>query len=166
MTELWASYWPFLLAAVAIGLLVGLIAFRPRQRVRLSESAAPVRPHMMAATGPGEGKGVADEFAAAATDVAGQVLGAPVHGQLPGATGAPDDLQKLKGVGPKFAALLNQMGISRYDQIAGLSEGQVEEIDAAAGAFRGRFARDQIVAQADYLARGDLDGYETRFGKL
>jgi len=33
-------------------------------------------------------------------------------------------------------------------------------------AFRGRFARDRIVEQADYLSRGDLDGYQARFGNL
>ena len=31
---------------------------------------------------------------------------------------------------------------------------------------RGRFERDRILDQADYLARGDVDGYEAQFGKL
>jgi predicted flap endonuclease-1-like 5' DNA nuclease len=34
------------------------------------------------------------------------------------------------------------------------------------GPFRGRFARDRIVEQAAYLSRGDLDGYQARFGNL
>ena len=157
------SYWPVFLVALLIGLIVGFLWFRPRQRVRLS-SETPLRPHMAAAKQ--EGRALSDEAAAAASDVAGQLLRARVHEELPGASGPPDDLARLKGVGPKFATLLNQRGITRFDQIAKLSAGQVEEIDGAMGAFRGRFARDRIVEQADYLARNDIDGFEQRFGKL
>lgn len=157
------SYWPVFLVALLIGLIVGFIWFRPRQRVTLSDQT-PRRPHMPASTG--EGRAITDEAAAAASDVAGQILRAKVHEELPGASGPPDDLIRLKGVGPKFAVLLNQRGITRFDQIAKLSEGQVEELDAAMGAFRGRFGRDRIVEQADYLSRGDIDGYEAKFGKL
>ena len=62
--------------------------------------------------------------------------------------------------------MLNERGITRFDQIAKLSSGQVETFDASLGAFRGRFERDRIQEQADYLARGDIDGYEGKFGKL
>jgi predicted flap endonuclease-1-like 5' DNA nuclease len=159
-------YWPVFLVALLIGAIVGYLIFRPKQRVTLTDST-PVRPHMNLAAEPSrEGRGVADEAAAAASDVAGQMIGTRVHEQLPGATGTPDDLVKLKGVGPKLAALLNERGITRFDQIAKLSPGQVETLDEGLGAFRGRFARDRIVEQADYLARGDIDGYQARFGKL
>lgn len=161
MNELLSAYWPVIVVGLLIGLIVGYLIFRPRQRVTLTDSA-PRRPHMAG----GEGKGLADEAAAATSDVAGQILGSQVHAELPGASGPPDDLLKLKGVGPKFAVLLNERGITRFDQIAKLSEHQVEGIDAAMGAFRGRFGRDRIVEQADYLARGDVDGFEQRFGKL
>ena len=109
---------------------------------------------------------LANEAAAAASDVVGEIVDANVHEQLPGASGPPDDLKQLKGVGPKLATLLNQRGITRFDQIAKLSPGQVQAIDNSLGAFKGRFERDQIVEQAEYLARGDTDGYEVRFGKL
>jgi predicted flap endonuclease-1-like 5' DNA nuclease len=159
-------YWPVFLVALVIGAIAGYLIFRPKQRITLTDDR-PVRPHMAVAAEPAhEGRGVADGAAAAASDVAGQMMGTQVHDELPGALGTPDDLSKLKGVGPKFAALLNERGIIRFDQIASLSPGQVETIDAALGAFRGRFARDRIVEQADYLARGDLDGYQERFGKL
>ena len=65
-----------------------------------------------------------------------------------------------------MATLLNERGITRFDQIAKLSPTQVETLDESLGAFRGRFTRDRIVEQADYLARGDTDGYEQKFGKL
>ena len=160
------EYWPIILVGLIIGLIVAYLLFRPKQNVRLGDSV-PVRPHMThAEKGAGEGKRITDEAAAAASDVAGQMINARVHAELPGAGGPPDDLVKLKGVGPKLAGLLNERGITRFDQIAMLSPGQVESIDASLGAFRGRFERDRIVEQADYLARGDIDGYEAKFGKL
>ena len=160
------NYWPVFIVALIIGVIVGYLVFRPRQRVTLTEST-PLRPHMTAAPAMlREGRGLTDEAAAAASDVAGPIIGTKVHDELPGATGTPDDLTKLKGVGPKLAALLYDRGIVRFDQIAKLSPSQVEALDESLGAFRGRFTRDRIVEQADYLARGDIDGYEMRFGKL
>lgn len=154
---------PLLIALAALAVIVILVLLlRPRQRVRLSDEG-PVRAHMI---GEGEGKGVTDEAAAAASDVTGEILDAKVHAELPGAAGPPDDLQLLKGVGPKLATTLNERGITRFDQLAKLSPGQVEALDAGLGAFRGRLARDKVVEQADYLARGDRDGFEARFGKL
>ena len=157
-------YWPVFLVGLIIGLIVCYLIFRPKQTVRLTDSV-PTRPHMAQGTA-GEGKKITDEAAAATSDVAGQILRTKVHEQLPGASGPPDDLIKLKGVGPKLAAILNDRGITRFDQIAKLSPGQVEELDASLGAFRGRFERDRIMEQADYLARGDIDGYQAKFGNL
>ena len=157
-------YWPVFLVGLVIGLIAILLVFRPKQNVRLSDSV-PVRPHMTHQSA-GEGKRITDEAAAAATDVAGDILNAKVHQELPGASGPPDDLLRLKGVGPKLATILNGRGITRFDQIAKLSPGQVETLDSSLGAFRGRLQRDRIVEQADYLARGDTDGYEAKFGKL
>ena len=159
-------YWPVFLVALLIGIIVGYLVFRPRQRVRLTDST-PVRPHMVVTAKPsGEGRRFTDEVAAAASDVAGDILRARVHDELPGAAGPPDDLRQLKGVGPKFAELLNQRGIIRFDQIAKLSHGQIEALDDSLGPFRGRFARDRIKEQAEYLGRGDLDGYQAKFGNL
>ena len=186
MSELWSAYWPIILVAIAIGLITGILIFRPRQRVTLSKEETPVRPHMMQAPPPsagpldhhreppaptdsdggGEGEGVVDEVAAAASDVIGQVLGTSVHSNLPGSQGLPDDLQQMKGVGPKLASLLNSRGLLRYEQIAVLSPDEVERLDAELGSFKGRIARDRIVEQAGYLARGDQPGYEAAFGKL
>ena len=160
--EFFEIYWPVFLVGLIIGLIVIYLVFRPKQNVRLTDSV-PTRPHMAHA---GEGKRITDEAAAAASDVAGQILSARIHQELPGASGPPDDLIRLKGVGPKLAAILNERGITRFDQIAKLSPGQVEALDASLGAFKGRFQRDRILEQADYLARGDVDGYEAKFGKL
>jgi predicted flap endonuclease-1-like 5' DNA nuclease len=184
MAELMGDYWPVILLALVLGAIVGFLLFRPRQRVPLTD-AAPRRPHMTAqpakkkdpieAMRPvptpvptsvprrGEGRGLVDEAAAALSDVSGEILGTNVHGELPGAA---DDLQRLKGVGPKFVNLLHSQGIFRFEQIARLTPNEVARVDASMGAFRGRFTRDRIVEQADYLAHGDEDGYERTFGKL
>ena len=163
--QFFESYWIVFIAGLIIGLATIYLIFRPKQTVRLTDSV-PTRPHMTQSAAGGEGKRITDEAAAAASDVAGQMLGSKVHQELPGASGPPDDLIKLKGVGPKLAAILNERGITRFEQIAKLSPGQVETLDASLGAFKGRFERDRIVEQADYLGRGDIDGYEATFGKL
>jgi predicted flap endonuclease-1-like 5' DNA nuclease len=156
------EYWWVL--AILVALVVAVILLRPRQRVRLTDSA-PVRPHM-AHSRPPEGRGVPGEAAAAASDVTGEILGAPVHKRLDGEKEPHDDLCMLKGVGPKFADALHAVGFYRFEQIAHLTPTEIERIDAQLGAFRGRLTRDRIVEQADYLARNDIDGFEQRFGKL
>ena len=190
MSELLNAYWPMILVAVAIGLIVGLVVFRrPKQHVTLSKTETPVRPHMAAlgeekavpaaapvaakapparddSDGGGEGEDLGDEIAAATSDVVGQVIGAPVHANLPGSHGVPDDLQRMKGVGPKLASLLQSRGIARYEQIAALTPPEVEALDAELGAFKGRLTRDRVIEQAAFLARGDHAGYEREFGKL
>lgn len=159
------DYWPLVLAGLVLLAVTAFVLLRPRQRVRLSDQQTPVRPHM-AAQPQSRSRGIADEAAAAASDVAGQILNAPVHAHLPGASGPPDDLQRLKGVGPKLASMLNGLGIFRFEQLARLSDADLECLDGQLGAFRDRLRRDQVPQQADYLARGDEDGFEHRFGKL
>ena len=165
MRELVNEYWPAILIALAIGLIVGFLVFRPRQRVRLTDSA-PLRPHMTRSRDRrGETGGVASEAAAAACDVSGELIGAPVHRHLSG-NDVPDDFLRLKGVGPRLADVLHARGFSRFEQLAHLTPEEIEMIDDQLGPFRGRLRRDRIVEQAGYLARGDTDGFEQHFGKL
>ena len=161
--ELIREYWPYLLLALGVILILALVVLRPKQRVSLSDST-PVRPHMAKAEAPPEGRGIAGEAAAAASDVTGEVLRAPVHRNL--ADDGADNLLLLKGVGPKLADTLHSLGFSRFEQIARLTPTEMERVDAQLGAFRGRLSRDRVIEQADYLARGDTDGFEQKFGKL
>lgn len=156
------EYWWVLPVAVAVAIILFLL-LRPRQRVTLTDSA-PLRPHMAAK--PAEGRGLVGEAAAAASDVTGDILRAPVHRNLDQVAADGDDLTRLKGVGPRFAEALAAQGFVRFEQVAGLSPTEVERLDAQLGAFRGRITRDRIVEQAAYLARNDIDGFEQRFGKL
>jgi predicted flap endonuclease-1-like 5' DNA nuclease len=158
------EYWPILLLAIAVVLVLAFLLLRPRQRVQLTESA-PTRPHMAYARLP-EGRGIAGEQAAAVSDVTGELIRAPVRRELDGEKGPHDDLCLLKGVGPKLADTLHGLGFTSFERIANLTPTEIERIDEQLGAFRGRLTRDRIVEQADYLARGDIDGYEQRFGKL
>ena len=164
-----------LIGLIILGLaimLVGLVVSRrkPPQVERRPEGESPYvanrdRPYMKPpakADGP-QGNSVADEVATATTDVAGEVLGIVPR---PAASEPADDLSRLKGVGPKFVARLNELGITRYEQLAGLNANEAAHLDERMGAFQGRLARDRVTEQADYLARGDTDGFEEKFGKL
>jgi predicted flap endonuclease-1-like 5' DNA nuclease len=155
MVELFNSYWPIVLIALVIGLIVGFLLFRPRQRVRLTDTT-PVRPHMARASGD-------NALSHEATVTTKHVLG--TEERVTGAS-AGDDLERLKGVGPKLAALLKAHGLTRFEQIARLTDSELARLDPDLGPFRGRLQRDRVVEQADYLARGDVDGFEERFGKL
>tara|TARA_R110000868_G_scaffold64922_13_gene194757 strand:+ start:1689 stop:2204 length:516 start_codon:yes stop_codon:yes gene_type:complete len=88
----------------------------------------------------------------------------------PVAAGTPeageDDLLRMKGVGPKLKALLHELGITRFAQIAAWTDTDIAAIDARLGNFKGRPIRDQWVDQAKYLAAGDIAGFEAQYGKL
>jgi predicted flap endonuclease-1-like 5' DNA nuclease len=110
--------------------------------------------------------------AAAETEIDVAQPAVPLPGDLagiafpPGSTDHRDDLTRMKGVGPKMAALLNEQGISRYEQLASLGDEEAVALDARMGTFKGRLARDRVVEQARLLASGDRDAYEAQFGKL
>ncbi|HVU31755.1 MAG TPA: hypothetical protein VHE36_15300 [Sphingomicrobium sp.] len=159
--DLIREYW--WLIVILVALVLAFILLRPKQRVALTDSA-PVRPHM-ANPRPPEGRGVPGEAAAAMSDVAGDIIRAPVHPALEGNI-PRNDLCMLKGVGPKFAEALHAAGFHNFSQIAALTPTEIERLDNQLGAFRGRLTRDRIVEQADYLARNDIDGFEQKFGKL
>lgn len=148
------EYWPVTLVAAIVFVWLFYIALRPRQRVALSDKT-PVRPHMSAPT---------NKVAELAGGAASSILAAKSPVALTPASGPPDDLAIIKGIGPKLATLLNQRGITRFDQLASLTPSQVDDLDNDLGAFRGRLVRDLVTEQADYLARGDIDGFEQRFG--
>ena len=163
-----------IVVAVLVVLVVAFLAIRGRGGAKRVERrpdgespyvASRERPYMKppaAADGP-QGNSVMDEAASATTDVAGEMLGIAPR---PAVSGPADDLSRLKGVGPKFVARLNELGVTRYDQLAGLNANEAAHLDERMGAFQGRLARDRVVEQASYLASGDIDGFEEKFGKL
>lgn len=154
----------FVIGAAIVALIVLVLLLRGRSARRraplLSERAANERPYLRPAPPPTPAA-VTDEVAAAATDVVGDVLRVDTHKPAGG-----DDLQMMKGVGPKLAVRLNELGVTSFAQLAGMNECEVERLDDRLGPFKGRVARDRLVEQARYLERGDTDGFEARFGKI
>ncbi len=67
--------------------------------------------------------------------------------------GAADDLKKITGVGPVLEKKLNALGITRLDQIANLSDEDIDKIDTALN-FKGRISRDDWIGQARSLTGG------------
>lgn len=174
MTTLAQYELPILIIAIVVGLIVAFWAFRRRTAGTADRATTTAAPPAVSAppraaptvTRARDHDGLADEYAAATEDVAGEILGVDAHPKIDSPSGPPDNLQLLKGVGPKLAAQLNANGITRYDQLARLSDREVELLDERMGAFRGRIARDRLVEQACYLERDDKDGFEAVFGKL
>jgi small subunit ribosomal protein S2 len=64
--------------------------------------------------------------------------------------GDPDDLKKITGVGPSLERKLRELGVTKLDQIANLSDEDIEKIDAALNS-KGRIQRDDWVGQARTL---------------
>jgi predicted flap endonuclease-1-like 5' DNA nuclease len=85
---------------------------------------------------------------------------------IPAAVGNADDLLQIKGVGPKLNALLNGLGIHRFDQIANWGPDEIAKVDTHLDMFKGRIDRDQWIEQAGLLARGDIAAFEAKFGTL
>lgn len=83
-------------------------------------------------------------------------------------TARPGDapVTQLKGLGPKVATRLAELGITTVGQIAALDEDSAQVLDAQLGVFSGRLARDRWIEQARFLAAGDRAGFEAVFGRL
>lgn len=100
---------------------------------------------------------VAKPAGAKSTKTAGKAKTAPkVAGKKPAmlraarASGA-DTLTDIKGVGPKLALLLNEMGVYHFDQIAAWTTHEVAWIDQNLKGFKDRATRDKWVTQAKGL---------------
>jgi predicted flap endonuclease-1-like 5' DNA nuclease len=62
--------------------------------------------------------------------------------------------------------MLNDLGVTRFAQIAAWSDADVAEIDPKLGNFAGRIVRDNFVDQARLLAADDIAAFEAKYGKL
>jgi uncharacterized delta-60 repeat protein len=91
-------------------------------------------------------------------------LAAPAAGVEPGRAGChnrlprpefgePDDLKRIKGIGPKLERLLHGEGVYYFWQIAEWTGEDVAIVDARLTSFKGRIERDAWVAQASEFAR-------------
>ena len=62
-------------------------------------------------------------------------------------------------------ALLGELGVTSYAQIAAWNEADVARIDDQLGRFAGRITRDQWIEQAKLLSLADEAGFAERFGR-
>jgi predicted flap endonuclease-1-like 5' DNA nuclease len=62
-----------------------------------------------------------------------------------------DDLKMIKGVGPAIEKTLNELGISRFDQIAQMSEYDIDRVANRLKGFRSRIYREDWIGQARNL---------------
>ncbi len=76
----------------------------------------------------------------------------------------PDDLKLISGVGPKTEAILHELGIFTFAQVASWTKPESEWVDGYLN-FRGRIERDDWIKQAEALAKGGEAEYIKVFGK-
>ncbi len=79
---------------------------------------------------------------------------APLEAIFTPPAGEPDDLKKISGVGKVLEGKLNSLGITRFDQIAAFTAEDIAKVDELLN-FKGRIEREDWIAQATELAKGD-----------
>lgn len=168
MTELLEIYWPLLVAALLVGLVIAWYVFSASRRTRvtgttkdvLDEGAAPAQ----------RNKALIDAAPAATPKepAAGVPATTPAAEPAPAAPAASggDDLTRIKGLGPKLAATLRDMGVTTFAQVAAWDDAEIDRVDAQLGRFQGRIRRDDWVGQARLLASGDEAGFTGKYGNL
>jgi predicted flap endonuclease-1-like 5' DNA nuclease len=77
----------------------------------------------------------------------------PVNNHAPGSAARPgnDDLQLIKGVGPAIERTLHDLGIFSFDQIARISESDINRVAERLKGFRSRIYREDWIGQARTL---------------
>lgn len=148
--------WLWIAVAAGLALVLAAVLFLRRgQRVDLglTDDAAPT---------PTLSRKVETEPVIVGPDPIAASIAIAVNAPPPGA----DDLRLIKGLGLRIATKLNELGITRFEQLAALDAAGVAAIDGQLGTFAGRITRDNWVDQASFLAKGDIAGFEAKYGKL
>lgn len=175
MIELVQANWPFILVALLIGLAVAWLLFRSPSRTTVirddaGDAAGPAkRNHALIDAPPVAATGdprPVEPVAPAPMGLAGGEIPAAAAQAAAIIAAEHDDLTLIKGVGPKLAATLRDLGVHSFRQISQWDDAEIDRIDAQLGRFEGRIRRDDWVAQAALLAAGDRAAYEDRFGRL
>lgn len=77
-----------------------------------------------------------------------------------------DDLTRIKGIDGEIEMLLHRLGVTRFEQMAGWMPQDIERINEGLGPYRVNVFRDEWIAQARLLARGDMETFAQRYGHL
>lgn len=127
----------------------------PDAASRHTAAASPTGPLDESASATADASGSGHPAAAADVGSKPRTLSAPRKGQ-------PDDLLRIRGIGPKLSALCNSLGFWHFDQIAGWSEAEIDWVEGHLEGFKGRVRRDDWVSQACSLASGETTEFSTR----
>jgi predicted flap endonuclease-1-like 5' DNA nuclease len=173
MIELVRENWVFLVLALLVGLFIAWWLFASRRRTRVEvarsdEKEGPARRNQALIDAP-PASAVPDSPPPTPEALAGVSEAIAASAQTASASTAgpgDDDLTRIKGIGPKLVEQLSALGVTRFDQIAGWTDEEIDRIDAKLGRFAGRIRRDSWTEQARFLAADDTAGYEAKFGKL
>ncbi len=165
MTDLLQAYWPAIVIALVVGLVIAWYIFHASRRTRVT----------------GASKDVLDEGAERAQRNTALIDSAPAATPMQPAAAPPveaapaastakasagDDLTRIKGVGPKLATMLRDQDVTSFAQIAAWDEAEIDRIDATLGRFEGRIRRDDWVGQAQLLKDDDEAGFAAKYGRL
>lgn len=180
MNTLVAEYWILLVVALVIGLVVAWYLFHASRRTRVTGSSKDVldegadraqRNNALIDSAPAATRETASPepdalplvSAAAAPEAPDSTIAAVVV-EVEESAESEDDLTRIKGVGPKLAAILADLGVTRFSQIAAWDDAEIQRINSHLGRFEGRITRDDWVGQARLLAAGDAAGYTAQYG--
>jgi predicted flap endonuclease-1-like 5' DNA nuclease len=152
--------------AVVVGGLIAWIFTRPLPTMAeiqarhaasgTTVAAAPAHPAPAPAPAPAAAAPAPAPAATAPASAPAAAPPAPTQPKLLSAPegGAPDDLKRIRGIGPKLEEMLHRMGIYHFQQIASWSPSELAWVDENLGDFKGRASRDDWVGQAKILAAG------------
>jgi predicted flap endonuclease-1-like 5' DNA nuclease len=156
MQDFIATYGLWLLIALAIIAVLAFLLRGKGEKKGIDAPSAPIITAQPAEPAPPPAVPVAEPAPPPAIEVPAAVAPA----------GEPDNLLQIKGIGPKVNGILKGLGFTRFEQIAAWTAADLAEIDKHLGNFAGRPTRDQWMDQAAYLAKGDVAGFEAKYGKL
>jgi predicted flap endonuclease-1-like 5' DNA nuclease len=181
MNELLTQYWALIVVALLIGIAVAWFIFAANRKTRVEissksdEASEPARRNQALIDAPLAARPPASAAVLSSGDEDPKPTAPPTPAPAPAqpleqtardSALQADDLTRLKGVGPKLSTLLHSLGVNRFDQIANWADADIDRIDALLGNFQGRIRRDNWVEQAQFLAKGDTEGFQSRFGAL
>lgn len=81
-----------------------------------------------------------------------------------GASGGPDDLKRIRGVGMLIEKKLNSLGVSTFEQIANWTNADIDRVSQVLD-FQGRIQRENWVEQARILAAGGQTEFSRRMDR-
>lgn len=110
--------------------------------------AAPKQTTKIASSSAKKEKSAAEEIKEEIKAKLDSTLSAPAKGLKIAAAKVKDELQMIKGIGPKMEKTLNEFGIHSFEQLANLAKDDIRILADKLGGFPGRIDRDKWISQS------------------